>query len=156
FLERQWGDGFPLVPPTCQAVTRMLAGTRRSPKDIVAVLEPSFGIATVEKIAINAVMARGKPEHMPLLLAAVEAISDPYFRLRHVAVGTSPFTPMLVVNGPIAKRIGMNSSTCCLGPGAPSAVNTAIGRALRLVMMNVGGCYARITDMDTIGDSNKY
>lgn len=81
----------------------MLTGTRRSAKDVVAVLEPCFGIATVEKIAVNCVMAGCKPEHLPVLIAAVEAISDPNYYLRHVAMSTSPYTPMLVVNGPIAK-----------------------------------------------------
>jgi hypothetical protein len=133
-----------------------MTGTRRAPDDVVAVLEPCYGLATVEKIAVNCVMAGCKPEHLPVLIAAVEAISDPDYYLRHVAMSTSPYTPMLVVNGPIAQRIGMNSGMACLGPGAPSAVNTVIGRALRLIMMNIGGNYVGITDMDTIGDPNKY
>jgi hypothetical protein len=156
YLDRGWSDGFPLVAPTPEAVARMLTGTRRPPSDVVAVLEPMYGIATVEKIAVNCVMAGCKPEQLPVLIAAVEAISDPRYYLRHVAMSTSPYTPMLVVNGPIAKRIGMNSGMAALGPGAPSAVNTVIGRALRLIMMNIGGNYVGITDMDTIGDPNKY
>ena len=156
FLERQWGDGFPLVAPTPDAVARMLAGTRRSPEEVVAVLEPCSGIATVEKIAINCVMAGCKPEALPVLIAAVEAITDPRYQLTHVATSTTAYTPMLVVNGPITKRIGMNSGYCCLGPGAPSAVNTTIGRALRLIMMNISGNYVGVTDLDTIGDPNKY
>ena len=156
FLERGWGDGFPLAPATPGDVSSMLAGTRRSPDEVVAVLEPSFGMATVEKIAINAVMAGCKPEQLPVLIAAVEAISDPQYDLRHVASSTGAYTPCLVVNGPIAKRIGMNSGMACLGPGAPSAVNTAIGRAVRLIMMNIGGDYVGINDPDVIGDSNKY
>ncbi len=156
FLDRQWGDGFPLVAPTPRAVEQMLAGTRRAPDDVVTVLEPCFGIATVEKIAINAVMAGCKPEHLPILIAAVECIVDPGYELRHMAMSTAPHTPMLVVNGPIAKRIGLNSGMCCLGPGAPSAVNTCIGRAMRLILMNVGGNYSGVTDMDTIGEPNKY
>lgn len=156
FLERQWGDGFPIIAPTPNAVARMLTGTSRSPQEVIAVLEPCFGIATVEKIAINAVMAGCKPEHLPILIAAVECISEPEYELRHVAMSTGPYTPMLVVNGPIVNRIGMNSGMCCLGPGAPSAVNTVIGRAMRLILMNVAGNYVGATDMDTIGDSNKY
>ena len=155
-LERQWGDGFPLIAPTREAVAQMLTGTGRPPDEVVAVLEPCFGLATVEKIAINAVMAGCKPEHLPILIAAVDAISDPRWELRHAATSTAPYTPMLVVNGPITRRIGMNSGMCCLGPGAPSAVNTVIGRAMRLVLMNLAGNYAGVTDVDTIGDPNKY
>src|SRR5207237_9434297 len=81
FLQRGWGDGFPLVAPTPGAVERMLTGTRRSPADVIAVLEPCYGIATVEKIAANCVMAGCKPEHLPVLIAAVEAISDPDYYL---------------------------------------------------------------------------
>jgi hypothetical protein len=156
FLERNWGDGFPLVPPTPEDVARMLKGTHRDPQSVVSILEPCFGIATVEKIAINAVMAGCKPEDLPILIAAAQAIVDPRYSLRHVLMSTSPYTPMLVVNGPVAKRIGMNSGMACLGPGAPSAVNTAIGRALRLMLMNIAGNYVGVTDMDTIGDPNKY
>lgn len=156
FLDRQWGDGFPLVAPTPAEVTRMLTGTRRAPTDVVARMEPCLGTATVEKIAINAVMAGCKPEHLPVLIAAVEAMVDPRYELRHVATSTSPYTPCLVVNGPIAKRIGMNSGMGCLGPGAPSAVNTVIGRAIRLILMNIAGAYLGVTDVDTIGDPNKY
>ena len=99
-------------------------------------------------------MAGCKPEHLPILIAAVQCISEPEYELRHVATSTGPYTPMLVVNGPISKRIGMNSGMCCLGPGAPSAVNTVIGRAMRLILMNISGNYVGVTDMDTIGDSN--
>ena len=156
YQERGWGDGFPLVPPTPEAVAEMLKGTKRSPKDVVAVLEPCFGIATVEKIAINAVMAGCKPAHLPVVIAAVEAMSDPLFELRHVTMSTSPYTPMLVVNGPITKKIGMNSGMACLGPGAVSAVNTAIGRAIRLILIHVAGNFVGITDMDTLGETHKY
>ncbi len=156
YLERGWGDGFPLVPATPELVGAMLTGTKRSPQETIAVLEPCFGIATVEKLAVNAVMAGCKPEHLPVLIAAVEAISDPLYELRHVAMSTSPYTPMLVINGPIVQRIGLNSGMACLGPGAPSAVNNVIGRALRLILMNVSGNYVGITDLDTLGDPNKY
>jgi hypothetical protein len=156
FLDRGWGDGFPLIAPTPEAVRHMLTGTRRQPTDVVALLEPAFGIATVEKLAISAVMAGCAPEHLPVLIACVEAISDRSYWLRNVAVSTSPHAPMIVINGPIAKRIGVNSGRCALGPGKPSKVNTVIGRALRLIMMNVGHSYPGVLDMDTIGAPNKY
>ncbi|HEY1973607.1 MAG TPA: hypothetical protein VGH89_37055, partial [Pseudonocardia sp.] len=117
FLERGWGDGFPLMPPTPDEVRRMCTGTARGPQDIVALLEPAFGIATVEKLAICAVMAGCEPSHLPVLIACVEAMVDPKYWLRNVAVSTSPHAPMIVINGPIANRIGVNSKRCALGPG---------------------------------------
>jgi len=156
FMDRGWGDGFPLIAPTPAAVREMCTGTARDPQDIVALLEPGFGIATVEKLAICAVMAGCEPAHLPVLIACVEAMVDPKYWLRNVAVSTSPHAPMIVINGPIAKRLGVNSGRCALGPGKPSRVNTVIGRALRLIMMNVGHSYPGTLDMDTIGAPNKY
>ncbi|MBU6423516.1 MAG: hypothetical protein KGJ98_00020 [Chloroflexota bacterium] len=156
FLELGWGDGFPLYPPTADRVAAMLRGTRRAPDSVVAVLEPGFGIATVETIAANAVMAGCKPEHLPVLIAAIECIAEPAMGLRTKAMSTGPQAPMIVVNGPIRQRIGLNSGRNALGPGAPSKVNTAIGRALRLCMMNIGHTYPDIGDMDTIGSPTKY
>lgn len=156
FLEEGWGDGFPVVAPTPQAVERMLAGTRRQRGEVVATLEPGMGLATVEKIAINCVMAGCRSEHLPVMIAAVEAISDPQFRLRHAAMSTGPHAPFMVVNGPVSKDLKMNSGQCALGPGAPSYANTVMGRALRLIYMNVGHCYPTIMDMDTIGSPTKY
>ncbi len=156
FLDRGWGDGFPLLPPTPERVQRMLGGTKRDPQEVVTVLAPGLGLATVEKIAINCVMAGCEPEYLPVLLAATEAIADPNFNLSMVATSTGAHTPFLVVNGPLAKKFGMNSGRCALGPGKPSRVNTAIGRALRLIMMNVGHAYPGILDMDSIGSPAKY
>jgi hypothetical protein len=156
FLDRGWGDGFPLLPPTPAAVERMLTGTQRDPKKVVTYLEPGFGVATVEKIAIACVMAGCAPGALPVLIGAVEAMSDPKYWLRNVAVSTSPHAPLIVVNGPIARQLGINSKRCALGPGKPSKVNTAIGRALRLIMMNIGHSYPETLDMDTIGSANKY
>ncbi|MBI3068043.1 MAG: hypothetical protein HY323_06300 [Betaproteobacteria bacterium] len=156
FLERGWGDGFPLLPPTREAVASMLQGTSRTLDEVVAVMAPGDGMASVERIAINAVMAGCRAEHLPVLLAAVEAMTTPPFPLRTVACGTSPHAPLAVVNGPLAKRVGIHSGRCALGPGAPSRVNTAIGRALRLVMMNVGHAYPDVADLDTIGSPLKY
>ncbi|MBI2906682.1 MAG: hypothetical protein HYX92_03380 [Chloroflexi bacterium] len=156
FLDRGWGDGFPLVPPTPEAVEAMVNGTSRARDEVVVIMEPGRGIATVEKIAINCVMAGCRPEHLPVVIAAVEAMSEPEFDLTAVAQSTGPQAPLLVINGPVRRRLGVNSGRCALGPGAPSRVNTAMGRAVRLVMMNIGHAYPGVMDMDTIGSPNKY
>lgn len=156
FLDWGWGDGFPLVPPTKEKVDWMLAGTHHAPEEVVAEIDPAKGRATVEKIAINAVMAGAQPEYLPVILGAVEAIVDPRFELMKCAMSTGPYTPFLWVNGPIIDEIGVNYGRGCLGPGAQSKVNIAIGRALRLIMMNIGGAYVGIGDLDTIGSPNKF
>lgn len=156
FLSYGWSDGLPLVPPTEEALERMLRGTSRSPEDVVAVLEPGFGIATVAKIAANAVMAGCRPEHLPVVIAAVECLAEPKMYLRNKAMSTGPHAPLLWVNGPIRRQIGLNSGVCALGPGAPSFANTVIGRAVRLCMMNVGHTYSGVSDMDTVGSPLKY
>ena len=156
FLEYGWSDGFPLVAPTPEAVEKMLTGTSRNRYDVVATLEPGFGIGTVEKIAINAVMAGCRPEHLPVVIAAVQCIAEPVINLRNKAMSTGPHAPLILVNGPIAKKLKVNSGVCALGPGAPSYANSVIGRALRLVMMNVGHTYPTISDMDTVGSPTKY
>jgi len=156
FLARGWSDGFPLVAPTERAVAAMLEGTTRARGEQVVTLEPGFGIATVEKIAIAAVMAGCSPEHMPLLLAAVRALAEPKMYIRNKAMSTGPHAPLVLVNGPRGRDAGLNSGMCALGPGAPSAKNSVLGRALRLVMMNVGHTYVGVSDMDTIGSPLKY
>ncbi|MBI2909504.1 MAG: hypothetical protein HYX92_17805 [Chloroflexi bacterium] len=156
FLDRGWGDGFPIVAPTREALDEMLRGTSRGRDDLVLVMEPGRGLATVEKIAVNCVMAGCRPEHLPVVIAAIEAISEPEFNLPMVSQSTGPICPLLVINGPIRKELGINCGGCVLGPGAPSRVNTVIGRAVRLVMMNIGHAYANIMDMDCIGTPNKY
>lgn len=156
FLANEWGDGFPLIPPTPKAVSEALRHTKRDAQEVVAVLEPSFGVATVERIAINAVLAGCKPEYLPILIAAVQAISQPGFMLRDASVSTAAKAPLLLINGPIVGRLGINSGVCALGPGAPSRANTAIGRALRLIYMNIGGCHPGSTDPNTIGLPTKY
>jgi hypothetical protein len=156
FLTRGWSDGLPLVAPTDRAVQAMLRGVKRSPGDVVATLEPGFGIATVEKLAVNAVMAGCGPEHLPLLIAAVRCLAEPKMYIRNKAMSTGPHAPLLLVNGPKGRVANVNSGMCALGPGAPSASNTVLGRALRLAMMNVGHTYVGVSDMDTIGSPLKY
>lgn len=156
YLEKGWGDGFPLIPPTEEKVNAMLKGTKRSPDDVITVLQPGMGLATVKALAINAVMAGCQPKHLPVLIAAVQAMNESEFQLRIVAMSTGPHTPMLVVNGPIAKELEINSGRGALGPGRESASNTVLGRAIRLILMNVGHAYLNSMDMDTLGSPNKY
>jgi hypothetical protein len=155
-LDQGWGDGFPLWAPTRERVDAMLRGTKRAPSETVVVLAPGKGLATVEKIAVNAVMAGCQPEHLPVLLAAVEAIGDPRFMMRNVAMSTGAHAPLMIVNGPIVNKLGINSGRCALGPGAPSAVNTVLGRAIRLIYMNLGHAYPGHMDLDTLGSPTKY
>ncbi len=156
YLKYGWSDGFPLRPPTEREMDRMLSGVSRGALDAVAIVEPGFGIATVQKIAANAVMAGCRPEHLPVVIAAVECLAEPKMHIRQLGISTGPHTPLLVVNGPIAKKIGLNSGRCALGPGALSFANTVIGRAVRLCMMNIGHIYPDVSDMDTIGSPAKY
>ena len=156
FLELAWSDGFPIIPATPEKVGRMLKGTTRSPDDVVTVLEPGNGLATVEKIAINAVMAGCEPAHLPILIAACEAYTGLGDRVRAMSMSTSTHAPLMVINGPIAKEIGINSKRCSMGPGAQSRHNIVLGRALRLIMMNVGHCYPGHMDLDTIGSARKF
>lgn len=156
FLDHGWGDGFPLIPPTPVKVEKMLRGTSRSSQDVVAIMQPGLGIATVEKIAINAVMAGCSPAHLPILIAAVEAMTTPWFPLRSLTQSTGGHGIVLLVNGPIAKAVGINSGQGALVPGKPSRVNVVIGRASRLIILNIGLAYPGVLDKSTIGSPRKY
>lgn len=156
FITKGWSDGMPLVPPTRDKVKTMIRASGREATEVVGVFEPGNGIGTVEKIAANAVMAGCRPESMPVILAIAEALMDPFYGLRCLAMSTGPQHPLILVSGPYAKQIGMNSGCCALGPGSISAVNVGIGRAIRLLMMNVGLSYPAVSDMDTIGSTGKF
>src|SRR3989304_7098880 len=101
-------------------------------------------------------MAGCQPEPLPLLVAAVDAISDPRFMLRSVSQSTGSHAPFMLVNGPIVKKLGINTGRCALGPGAQSEINTVLGRAIRLFYMNLGNAYPGVMDMDTLGSPTKY
>jgi len=156
FIRNGWSDGLPLMPPTRSKVDAMVDASGLSGDHVVGLFAPGFGIGTVRKIAANAVMAGCKPETMPVIMAMMECILEPSIGLRTWAMSTGPQAPMVLVSGPIADEIGMNHGVCALGPGSISAVNVSIGRALRLIMMNVGLSYPGITDMDTIGTPSKF
>jgi len=154
--ERDWSDGLPVIPPTSAAVEQMLKGTKRQPQDVLMVMEPGFGLATVEKIAINAVMAGCRPEHLPVLLAALDCLAQPEMNHRDMQVSGHTEAPIILVNGPVAETAGINSGTTAMGPGVINSANTAIGRALRLCLINIGYCKAGAGDPNYIGLPTKF
>ncbi len=130
-------DGLPVVPPTPERVRRMLSATERDSQELLGTIGPNYGRATVEKIAINAVMAGCHPSYFPVVLAGIEALCEDQFCTHGVQVTTSSCTPMAIINGPIRRQIGVNCEQNALGHG--TRANATIGRALRLVMWNIGG-----------------
>ena len=153
-FSRGWSDGLPVVPPTPVRVLRMLGGTSRDAQKVIGAIPPNNAPCTVEKVAINAVMAGCKPEYMPVVLAVVEAALAPEFAMHGLLCTTWFSGPMVVVNGPIARRIGMNSGVNALGQG--NRANASIGRALQLVIRNVGGGVPGGIDRSTLGWPGKY
>lgn len=136
-FERGVTDGLPVTPPTEERVLRMLEGTTRSPDEIVALVAPDLAEVTVEKVAINAVMAGCRPEHLPWVLAALEAVCTDEFNIHGVLATTMPVGPVLICNGPGTRAVGLNSGVNALGQG--SRANLTIGRAIQLIVRNVGG-----------------
>ncbi|HUS62554.1 MAG TPA: thioredoxin family protein, partial [Acidimicrobiales bacterium] len=153
-FQRGWTDGLPVVPPTEARVLRMLAGTTRDADEVVAVVPPDLVECTVEKVAVNAVLAGCLPEHLPVVLAAVEAACTDEFNMHGLLATTWFAGPVVVVNGPIARAIGMNSGINALGQG--NRANATIGRALQLVVRNVGGGRPGEVDRATFGHPGKY
>ena len=151
---RGWTDGLPVVPPTEERVLRMLRGTSRPPGDVVAVVPPDLVACTVEKVAVNAVLAGCLPEHLPLVLAAVEGACTDAFNMHGLLATTYFSSPVLVVGGPVARAVGMNSGGNALGQG--NRANAVIGRALQLVVRNVGGGRPGEVDRATLGNPGKY
>ena len=149
-----WGDGLPLVPPTQARVAAMVAGSGLPGDRIVGTVAPGMGVATVELVAANAVMAGCKPEHMPVLVAALEALIEPQFNLYGCQATTHCVAPLLIVSGPLAKALNINSGNGMFGPG-PWA-NGAIGRAIRLMLMHIGGATPGIIDKATMGHPGKF
>ena len=152
--ERGWSDGMPVVPPTRARVLRMLQGTTRKPDEVIGMVPPDLVPCTVEKVAINAVLAGCKPEYMPVVLAAVEAALIDEFGMHGLLCTTMFAGPVVIVNGPVARRIGINSGVNALGQG--TRANATIGRALQLVIRNVGGGRPGEIDRSTLGTPGKY
>ena len=147
-------DGLPLVPPTPERVEAMLRANGVAPEEVVAVLEPALGAATWRAIATNAVMAGCRPEYLPVIGAAVAAVAADGFNLEGIQTTTGSATTLMIVNGPVAAAIGMNCGANVLGPG--NRANASIGRALRLILQNVGGARPGEMDMATLGQPGKY
>jgi len=149
FFSRGVTDGLPVVPPTEERVKRMLAGADRDPQEVIGTVGPNYGRATVEKVAINAVMAGCHPSYFPVVLAAVEALSDEKFNAHALNVTTFSATPLTIINGPIRQQIGVNCGHNALGHGFRA--NATIGRALRLIIMNIGGAKPQQITKATLG-----
>ncbi len=148
-----WGDGLPLIPPTEARVRAFLGKNNRYADEIICTLPPADGECTVEKIAINAVMAGAPAESLPLLIAAIEAIGDPDFELFGLNTTTAPVLPLMVVNGAIREKLNIPYRHGCLGGARTQAV--AIGRALRLIIRNVAGQEVNVTSQTTFGSPGR-
>ena len=153
-FDRGWTDGLPVVPPTEARVYRMLQGTTRAPEQMIGLIPPSMGRCTVEKVAINAVMAGCKPEYLPVVLAAVEAALIDEFCMHGLLCTTWFAGPVVIVSGPITTRIGMNAGMNALGQG--NRADASIGRALQLVIRNVGGGRPGEIDRSALSHPGKY
>jgi hypothetical protein len=152
-FDRGWSDGLPVVPPTPRRVLAMLEGTTRNKDEVVAVVPPDNVECTVEKVAINAVLAGCRPDYLPVVLAAVEAVCTDEFNMHGLLATTMPCSPVIVVNGPIRRRLSMNSGINVFGQG--NRANSTIGRALQLVVRNVGGGRPGEVDRATFGSPAK-
>ena len=147
-------DGLPVVPPTAARVARAVEATRRAGDELVALVPPNYGRATVEKIAVNAVMAGCRPEYLPVVIAAVEAVCDEAFDLHGVSATTNAPTPLVIVNGPIRPALEINCGAGVFGSGWRA--NATIGRAVRLVCVNVGGARPGVVSMSTLAHPGRY
>lgn len=155
FAERGWGDGLPVVAPTPERVDAMLAALGDvDPDEVLATLAPRFGEATRRIVAVNAVLAGCRPEHLPVLVSAVRALGRPELNLRGVNATTHPVAPLLVVHGEAVERGGYNGGLGAFGPG--NRANATTGRALRLVLLHVAGAVPGPGDASTQGGPAKY
>jgi hypothetical protein len=152
-LAKGWGDGLPLVPPTESRVRKFLAENDRYPDEVIAHLPPARAECTVEKIAINAVMAGAPAESLELLIAMIAAVTDPDFELYGINTTTAPVYPAFIVNGPVRDALYIPYSYGCFGGVATTA--NAIGRAFRLLMQNVAGQIAGVTSQTTFGSPGR-
>ena len=153
-FDRGWSDGLPVIPPTRERVLRMLSGSSRQADEVVGLVPLDLASCTIEKIAINAVMAGCKPEYMPVVIASVEAALQEEFCMHGLLATTYFSSPLIIVNGPVSRRIGMNSKGNTFGQG--NRANATIGRALQLVVRNVGGGKPGGVDRSVFGNPGKY
>jgi len=152
--ERGWSDGLPVIPPTRVRVIRMLKGTDRSPGEIIGYIPPDNAPCTIEKVAINAVLAGCKPEYFPIVLASVQAALQDKFCMHGLLCTTYFSGPVMIVNGPVVQQVGLNNGINALGQG--SRANATIGRALQLLIRNVGGGVPGGIDRAVMGNPGKY
>ena len=154
FWEQGWTDGLPVVPPTEDAVRAMLSAVDADPQHSLGVMQPSNSRATLEKLAINAVMAGCKPEHFPVVITAVKAAMHEGFNLAGTAATTGGANQVIIVNGPIAPKLDIQADAGCFGPGFRA--NAAIGRAFRLIVRNVAGLIPGEMDKSTLSSPGRY
>ena len=154
FFEKEWSDGLPVIPPTEEKISHMLSLVEYTPDEIIGEFPPAFSPVSVYLIAVHAVMAGCEPEYMGLLLASVRAILKDKFNLNGLQATLSPAAPFLLANGPYAKEIGLNGGLGCFGPGFRA--NATIGRAIRLMMMNLGSGIPGISAMSTFSSSSRF
>lgn len=154
FYERGWTDGLPVVPPTPERVAEFLEVAGREPDETIAIIPTRRRRITAEKVAINAVMAGCRPEYLPVVLTTLEAMAEPEFNFHGSITSTGGSAQFVVVNGPIRHRLGLNSGVNLFGPG--NRANATIGRAVRLVLINVCGAVPGVLDKSTHGHGGKY
>ncbi len=154
FYRRGWTDGLPILPPTRERVEKMLRYIDREPGEVVAAIPPKYGEATIEKLAINAVMAGCLPPYFPIVVTAVEALIEKEFNLYGIQTTTHVASPLILMNGPVAEELDINSGYNVFGQGWMA--NATIGRAVRLALLNIGGAVPGVLDRATFGHPGKY
>ena len=154
YFDNGWTDGLPVVPPTEISVEAMINASGRDALEVLGIMPPRNGIVTIETVATNAVMAGCKPEYMPVVVSAVEALLDPLFDVHGLQATSDPAAPMVIVSGPVVESLGINHGIGLFGHG--SRANATIGRSLRLLMVNSGGGHPDTGDKSTMGSPSKY
>lgn len=152
--QNRWSDGLPVAIPTEKSVQAILDHLGRDPEDIIGLIPPTYGIATVEQVAVQCAMAGCRPEYVPIVITALEAMLEPEFNFHGVLCTTNPGAPLVIVSGPIVDELDFNTSNCAFG--GSGRANGAIGRAIRLIARNIGGTDATVNDMDPLGGPQKY
>ena len=154
FLEKEWSDGFPVVTPTEKRIARMLTGTARDHDDVIGSIPPAMEVATVRSVAVHALMAGCRPEYLPVVIAATELMLRDEFNVNGVQGTMHGVAPMMIVNGPYASDIGIHGGNGCMGPGFRA--NATIGRAIRLILMNLGAGIPGVSSMTIFGMPSRF
>jgi hypothetical protein len=154
FLTKEWSDGLPVVTPTEERLAHMLTGTRRDPDEVLGKVPPMLEPATVRAVAIHAVMAGCLPEYLPVVLGGLELMLRESFNMNGVQGTMHGVAPLMIVNGPHAKKIGLHGGNGCFGPGFRA--NATIGRAIRLIMLNLGGGIAGLASATIFATPMRY